>query len=198
MGSFTMHKDPHEPVKKFMRTNLSYWFMPMGGHEFLVDALVNLREYYAAYRDADGNVMAYVYLLNYAPKQFMNFGFKPQDEEDGPLQYNCPASILDMLTPTDNVHALEWRAKCRETIEQHRRDRQTAASLVTLAKDTAVMFDDKSCLIFEARKRLIYCLAPEKWKIYKLSKAHFARLVVIEQPAPAPETDEDIEEDEIA
>ena len=42
------------------------------------------------------------------------FGYKDIDETMGPCYYDCPKSILDMLSPTDNEYALEWRKKCRE------------------------------------------------------------------------------------
>ena len=43
-----------------------------------------------------------------------NFGYKPMGETMGPYQYDCPKSILDLLTPTDNEHAIEWRRRCEE------------------------------------------------------------------------------------
>lgn len=44
----------------------------------------------------------------------MNFGYKDMDETMGPYCYDCPKSILDLLTPTDSEYANEWRHKCRE------------------------------------------------------------------------------------
>ena len=35
-------------------------------------------------------------------------------EDEGPKMYKCPKNILDILTPTTNEYALEWRNKCRE------------------------------------------------------------------------------------
>ena len=34
----------------------------------------------------------------------------------GPCYYDCPKSILDLLSPTNNEYANNWRAKCREQI----------------------------------------------------------------------------------
>ena len=42
------------------------------------------------------------------------FGYKDMDETMHPYYYNCPKSILDMLTPTTNVQALQWREACRK------------------------------------------------------------------------------------
>jgi hypothetical protein len=36
----------------------------------------------------------------------------------GPCEAECPAAILDLLTPTDNAHATEWRKRCRVVAER--------------------------------------------------------------------------------
>jgi hypothetical protein len=45
---------------------------------------------------------------------YFNFGYKGMDESMGPCYYDCPASILDLLTPTDSEYANNWREKCRK------------------------------------------------------------------------------------
>lgn len=42
------------------------------------------------------------------------FGYKDMDESELPFYYNCPESILKLLTPTENANANEWRKRCRE------------------------------------------------------------------------------------
>ena len=44
----------------------------------------------------------------------MNFGYKSMDESWNPGYYDCPKGILDLLSPTDNAYALEWRRLCHE------------------------------------------------------------------------------------
>jgi hypothetical protein len=44
------------------------------------------------------------------------FGWKEMDETMGPAEDGCPARILDLLSETDNEHALEWRGRCRERV----------------------------------------------------------------------------------
>ena len=39
----------------------------------------------------------------------------------GPCETDCPASILDLLTPTDKEYALDWRARCRANLERRAR-----------------------------------------------------------------------------
>lgn len=40
------------------------------------------------------------------------FGYKMMDEFWGPVEAKCPKSILNLLTPTENAIANEWRQKC--------------------------------------------------------------------------------------
>lgn len=49
-----------------------------------------------------------------------NFGMKVMDESMGPSEYKCPASILNLLSPTDNEYAAEWRRRCRENISKEK------------------------------------------------------------------------------
>lgn len=45
----------------------------------------------------------------------MDNGFlmkKTMEESVGPYYYDCPTSILELLSPTEDKWALKWRAKC--------------------------------------------------------------------------------------
>lgn len=46
------------------------------------------------------------------------FGYKAMSESCGPFYYDCPKSILDVLTPTDNADAQEWRRKCYDNLSK--------------------------------------------------------------------------------
>lgn len=39
------------------------------------------------------------------------------NETCGPCECNCPKRILDLLTPTSNETAKEWRNRCHEALE---------------------------------------------------------------------------------
>ncbi len=122
---------------------MGWLFMPsLGGHrgprEYLDDqftyerqgrsskvlrsALVRMRTYYAAMEVlADGKereVWACVCLVKYnlRDKEGFIFGYKDMDEGMGPCERECPAAILDLLTPTENDYALEWRKACRAAL----------------------------------------------------------------------------------
>ena len=44
--------------------------------------------------------------------------FKGLTEFSGPYNYNCPKKILKMLSPTDDIYALEWRRKCSLSLKK--------------------------------------------------------------------------------
>ena len=88
----------------------------------LKSALVGMRIYYAAVEVVESAKPTYVTcvvcLVRYNPndKEGYIFGYKDMDENMGPYDSNCPAKILDLLTPTENPHALQWRQRCRARI----------------------------------------------------------------------------------
>lgn len=61
-----------------------------------------------------------------------DFGYKDMDETCGPYQYDCPKSILDLLTPTDNEFALKWRKACYDNLEKKKAKRKNPNSLANL------------------------------------------------------------------
>lgn len=88
---------------------------------------ITRRVYYAAVEhvrlsEGEREVWACVCLTRYNPKARDGyiFGYKDMEESMGPYYCDCPAAILDLLTPTDNENALSWRAKCREAAAQRR------------------------------------------------------------------------------
>lgn len=62
----------------------------------------------------DGHVWGCVFLVSVDNKDYFNFSYKDMDETCGPGYYDCPESILKLLSPTNNEWANEWRKKCRE------------------------------------------------------------------------------------
>lgn len=99
--------------------------------------------YYAAVRllkglDTSGNIKLYsresapvvgmVMLTQVRARDAFNFGYKVMDETMGPVETNCPITILDELSPTDDRAAYEWRQKCKES-HAKRKLRQTLSEL---------------------------------------------------------------------
>ena len=85
-------------------------------------SLVKMRTYYAAVEivpTAGGReVIAVVCLVRYNPRDAEGcvFGYKDMDETMGPCEAECPAAILDLLTPTGSEYALAWRERCRAVL----------------------------------------------------------------------------------
>lgn len=58
-----------------------------------------------------------VFLTATDSKSYYNFSYKDMDETMEPYGYDCPKSVLDCLTPTENETANRWRTECRKRIE---------------------------------------------------------------------------------
>ena len=89
----------------------------------LRSALVGNDVYYAAVEhrptgDDTVEIWALICLVDYNPKHPNGFifGYKDMCETMGPYAAECPAEILDLLTPTENAYANAWRNRCREAI----------------------------------------------------------------------------------
>lgn len=70
--------------------------------------------YYAAVRNRE-DVIGLVILTSV---DGYDFGYKDMSEDMGPYKYECPKSILKLLTPTDNTWAKLWRKRCIERQNQ--------------------------------------------------------------------------------
>lgn len=62
------------------------------------------------------------------------FGYKAMDESWGPNEANCPARILNMLSPLEELHgehehARAWRERCRENLAAKGKLRKQKAEL---------------------------------------------------------------------
>lgn len=57
-----------------------------------------------------------VFLTSTDARDYYNFSYKDLDESYGPYSHDCPKGILDLLSPTDNEYANEWRKLCYENI----------------------------------------------------------------------------------
>lgn len=63
----------------------------------------------------NGKVWAEVLLTRVKGRLFY---YKDMCEFMGPVESNCPASILNLLSDTDSEWALAWRKRCRDNIEE--------------------------------------------------------------------------------
>ena len=89
-----------------------------GNYEVIKDAMVGTTWYAAIKNKETGEVFASIVLTKIDRNGYCNFGMKWIDEECGPYHHDCPASILDLLTPTTSQYAQEWRERCRAHIQE--------------------------------------------------------------------------------
>lgn len=85
---------------------------------------------YVAFRFAEGTkaarcygdkVMALIILLGYRGGEAW---YKEMDETEGPIDADCPLSVLDELSPTESAFAEQWRARCfKNALARRARDR---------------------------------------------------------------------------
>jgi hypothetical protein len=121
MGWTFTYKAKGEPVRAFFETQFNY-SKEDGRSGKIIASAVKFRTAYFAFEiktpGQPDEVVALVCLLSYRPKDYSyNFGYKDMDETMGPNESECPAAILDLLTPTTSEYALSWRKRCRERLE---------------------------------------------------------------------------------
>lgn len=91
---------------------------------------------YAAVRrikpDGTNYVFAAVVLTSTNMRDYYNFSYKDMDETCGPCECDCPASILKLLSPTDNEYANNWRDRCRLQLQRKRDEAKDPNSLSNL------------------------------------------------------------------
>jgi len=133
MGWLTMsryHMGGHATAKAYLDAQFTYSRDVDGtvkGLKLLASSCPQNRTYYAAAQvmlDGDGgDVFAIVCKVMWNPrsKTGEHFGYKDMTENYGPIEDNCPRHILDLLTPTDHEHALDWRRRCRAHLERRAR-----------------------------------------------------------------------------
>lgn len=134
MGTTCTHKPKGMSVSEFF---VDHGVLRWGNdnphaYKVLDSALVNLTEFYAAvemiHKETGARrvwgCMIKVTFIRTARKdrwsygdQDENFCYKAMDESMGPYYTNCPERILKLLTPTDSLHAQDWRDACWAKIE---------------------------------------------------------------------------------
>ena len=97
------------------------------GLRVLASSCPQNRTYYAAAQvmtnGVGGEIFAIVCKVRWCRKSKTgeNFGYKDMEESMGPYEDDCPGSILDLLSPTDNEYAQEWRQRCRARLARRAR-----------------------------------------------------------------------------
>ena len=66
-------------------------------------------------------VFATVTLTRTDMTDYYNFAYKDMDESMGPCESNCPLSILELLSPTEDCYAIDWRKRCEQNAERKKK-----------------------------------------------------------------------------
>lgn len=116
MGSVSTNRERGLTTRQFMERELPTTLTVNG--KILASAMVGSVFYAAVQNNEDapsypGETWALV-VLTHRSSGYFNFTYKDMDEGMGPAEAECPDKILDLLSPTEDKYALEWRAACRE------------------------------------------------------------------------------------
>jgi len=124
-------------------------------------------------------VWALVCLLRYVrnPADGFDFGTKDMTEHCGPVQADCPARILDLLTETDDENANEWRARCRENLARRMPKIGTRVRFAHPIRFTDGSEEDEFQVVRAGKRRKIlrgcngrhYRLSRRVWRDYEWS-----------------------------
>lgn len=120
----------HTTAKAYLDAQLTYTRdveAGTAGLRVLTSSCPQNRTYYAAAQvmknGVGGEVFAVICKVLWNPnsKSGEQFGYKDMSESMGPCEASCPQNILDLLTPTENQHALDWRQRCGENLKRRAR-----------------------------------------------------------------------------
>lgn len=78
--------------------------------------------------EEEQSVSAVVFLTSTDMKDYFNFSYKDMCESMGPYKYECPKGILDLLSPTDNEYANEWRKACYQNHKEQKKYKTISSS----------------------------------------------------------------------
>ena len=111
-------------------------------------------------------VFAMVILIRNSRGHF-NITIKEMSEDMGPFYYDCPARILDLLTPTENAEAVMWRERCRANLanrESLKKDLATAKQGDVFKFSSPVQFTkgtfDKMTFHHGEKRRHVFMVGP--------------------------------------
>ena len=71
--------------------------------------------------EKEQRVFGAIFLTSTDMKSYYNFSYKDMDESCGPCHNDCPKGILDLLSPTENEYANEWRKACYKSYEEKKK-----------------------------------------------------------------------------
>ena len=169
--------------------------------EMIKGAFVGWHEHYAAVRITKKDtglsyVIAVATKIHYYPHDYHNFGYKDMDESMGPFLYNCPESILKLLTPSaellkmgHSIHcSASWRAFCWEKVLE-KKDTNSLKDGAIIQFESPLLFNNGDKVqTFQLKKRgkamrwYAYDLVNKvasTYAYYKLRKRDLGRFTIV-------------------
>lgn len=113
-------------------------------------------------------VWALVVLTSVSGREFC---YKEMDETEGPYKYDCPAAILNMLTPTENENANAWREECRKQAAEKRKKgatipRSATEIYITFKRDNNAAKAGETGTVYRRFDKWVYTDASgQSWRI---------------------------------
>jgi hypothetical protein len=136
MGTTTIWNTGHLSAKEFVEKHV---FSDDGETCKLVDISVRGNVAYCAVRSPrTGEIFAAVVRL---VKDNGDWNHRDMEERSGPYYWDCPARILDKLSPTDHEYALEWRKRCRDRLAQSKTRKDMKPGTVIRLEDPVTFSD---------------------------------------------------------
>lgn len=159
MGWTTTYKDKSTSAKEYIEKNLLVWSSNDYEYTVLDGGVVKFHTYYGAVQKVEKatgvrEVFAVVILLSYYKNQYHNFGYKDMCESMGPVQSECPARILNLLTETESEYANEWRQRCWDNINSKK-------NRPKIIKDNILKYGGKEYKVLETLGRRGYSVVCE-------------------------------------
>ena len=185
----------HRTAKAYLDAQLTYEHPQEDGTtrglRVLASSCPGNRTYYAAAQELvdgkPGSVLAIVCLVRWNPRSRdgHQFGYKDMSENMGPCEADCPGAILDLLTPTENAYALDWRERCRANLTRRARkladgDRIRLPEPVTftdgnVAQEFVVCKRGRSTMLRDPQNGGYYRISrlmERAWSIVPVTKVH--------------------------
>lgn len=131
MGWTSYHRVPGESDRDHLTRELLRFGLEEGPSKYeFVDTATVATTFYAAVRNRENGEVCGLVVLQQRQRGYHNYFRKEIDETMGPAEDRCPDRILDLLSPTENEYALDWRARCRKYNERRRTRPKVGAGAV--------------------------------------------------------------------
>jgi hypothetical protein len=134
MGWLTMTRagmGRHDTAKAYLDAQFTYQHTLEDGTvkslRVLASSCIHNKVWYAALEPSTNGVaepaFAGVCLVKWNPRDREGyvFGYKDLTEQMGPYEAECPERILDLLGPSDDESALDWRRRCLRNLRRRSR-----------------------------------------------------------------------------